>query len=82
MPNPFNVIKSVLPNINNIKNVYKAMSQSQNPYQMFMNLAGNNPQMQPIIQAIQNGGNPQQIVNQLCQQRGINANEYIKSMTG
>lgn len=82
MPNPFNVFNSVLPNLNNIKNVYKAMSQSQNPYQMFLNLAGNNPQMQPIVQAMQNGGNPQMIFNQMCQQRGINPNDFIKSITG
>lgn len=82
MPNPFNIMNSVLPNLNNIKNVYKAMSQSQNPYQMFMNLAGNNPQMQPIIQAMQNGGNPQMIFNQMCQQRGIDPNDFIKSITG
>lgn len=82
MPNPFNIMNSVLPNLNNIKNVYKAMSQSQNPYQMFMNLAGNNPQMQPIIQAMQNGGNPQIIFNQMCQQRGIDPNDFIKSITG
>lgn len=81
MPNPFNVFNSVLPNLNNIKNVYKAMSQSQNPYQMFLNLAGNNPQMQPIVQAMQNGGNPQAIFNQMCQQRGIDPNEFIKSIT-
>lgn len=82
MPNPFNIMNSVLPNLNNIKNVYKAMSQSQNPYQMFLNIAGNNPQMQPIVQAMQNGGNPQAIFNQMCQQRGINPNDFIKSITG
>ena len=82
MPNPFNVMKSVFPDLSNIKNVYKAMSQSQNPYEMFLKLAGNNPQLQPIVQAMQNGGNPQQIFNQICQQRGINPNEFIKSITG
>ena len=82
MPNPFNVINSVFPNLNNIKNIYQAMSQSQNPYQMFMNLAGDNPNMQPIVNALQNGGNPQMIFNQMCQQRGINPNDFIKSITG
>ena len=83
MANPFNFGSSaVLPNLNNIKGIYQAMSQSNTPYQMFMNLASNNPQMQPIIQAMQQGGNPQQIFNSMCQQRGINPNDFIKSITG
>lgn len=35
MANPFNFGSSaVLPNLNNIKGIYQAMSQSNNPYQM------------------------------------------------
>ena len=60
MPNPFNVGGSAtFPDLNNLKGVYQAMSQAKNPYQMFMNLAGNNPQLQPIIKAMQSGGNPE-----------------------
>ena len=82
MPNPFNIGGSTPNFTNNLKNIYQAMSQSANPYQMFLNLAGNNPQMQPIIKAMQSGGNPQQIFNQMCRQRGINPNEFIKQITG
>lgn len=78
MANPFNMNNSN----NMFKNIYQAMSQSQNPYEMFMRLAGNNPQMQPIVNAMRNGMNPQQIFNNMCQQRGINPNEFIKSITG
>ena len=83
MPNPFNLGgSSSFPNLNNIKGIYQAMSQAKNPYQMFMNLAANNPQMQPIVKAMQNGGDPQQIFTSMCQQRGINPNDFIKKITG
>lgn len=78
MANPFNTNNS-----NNIfRNIYQAMSQSQNPYDMFMRLAGNNPQMQPIVNAMRSGMKPEQIFNNMCQQRGINPQEFIKSITG
>lgn len=85
MPNPFNMNNNFNPYMNNnneFRNLYRAMCQSNNPYQMFMNLAGNNPNMQPIINAMQNGINPQQIFNTMCQQRGINPNQFLKSITG
>ena len=77
MANPFYSASS-----NYIKDIYNAMRQSRDPMQMFMRLAGNNPQMQPIIQAMQNGMNPQQIFNNLCQQRGINPQQFLKNITG
>lgn len=81
MPNPFyDGGFPSFPNMNNLKGIYQAMSQSQNPYQMFMNLAGNNPQLQPIVRAMQSGGNPQQIFTSMCQQRGINPNDFIKQL--
>ena len=77
MANPFYSASS-----NYIKDIYNAMRQSRDPMQMFMRLAGNNPQMQPIINAMQNGMNPQQIFNNMCQQRGINPRQFLKNITG
>lgn len=77
MANPFYSASS-----NYIKDIYNAMRQSRDPMQMFMRLAGNNPQMQPIINAMQNGMNPQQIFNNMCQQRGINPQQFLKTITG
>lgn len=76
MANPFYSASS-----NYIKDIYNAMRQSRDPMQMFMRLAGNNPQMQPIINAMQNGMNPQQIFNNMCQQRGINPQQFLKNIT-
>ena len=75
MPNPFNVQH------NPIKDMYKAVTQSNNPMQMFMNIAGNNPKMQPIIRALRQGTNPKQIFDEMCQQRGINPQEFLNNIT-
>ncbi len=82
MPNPFNVKPSNSNNFGAYRDAYKMFSQSKNPMQLFMNMASKNPNMQPIINMIQNSGNPQMVFNQLCQQRGINPQEFLKSITG
>ena len=78
MPNPFNTVNTPS---NYIKDIYKAVAQSNNPMQMFMNIAGNNPQMQPIINALRRGTNPKQIFDEMCQQRGVNPQEFLNSIT-
>jgi len=67
-------------NINNLKSIYKAISQSNNPQQLFTQLAGQNPQLQPIVKALQQGISPQQIFDNICQQRGINPQEFINTL--
>ena len=76
MSNPFNT-----PNYNQYKEAYKMFSQSKNPMQLFMNMASQDPNMQHIMSMIQAGQNPQMIFNQLCQQRGINPQEFLKNIT-
>lgn len=61
----------------NLLNTFRSFS---NPYQAFMNMANQNPQMRPIISQIQQGVNPQTIFNSLCQQKGINPQEFIKNL--
>lgn len=78
MPNPFNIQANPT---NYIKDIYKAVMQSNNPMQTFMSIAGNNPNMQPIIAALKNGGNPEQLFKSICQQRGINPQEFLNSIT-
>ncbi len=81
MPNPFvNNVPSN--NLNNIQNVYKMLMNSRDPKGLFIQLAQQNPQLRPIAQALQQGGNPQAIFNQICQQRGVNPDEFIRSITG
>ena len=86
MSNPFNALKPNNPYNNNnmagVRNIYQAMTQSGNPMQMFQNLAMRNPQMQPVLNMLRNGANPQQVFNSLCQQRGINPQEFIRNIVG
>lgn len=81
MTNPFNVLNTMNQPSSDIKQMYQAFSQSNNPMQMFMQMAGQNPQLQPIVNALRSGGNPQQIFNQICSQRGINPQEFLNNLT-
>lgn len=76
MPNPL-----LQPNYGQIKEIYNAMK-SGNPMQMFQQMASRNPNMKPILNMLNNGANPQQVFYQICQQRGINPDEFIKNITG
>lgn len=83
MGNPFNALNPNNPlrgyDFNQLRNMYKNMG---NPMQMLNQMAMQNPRMQPIVQALQGGANPQQLFNTLCQQRGINPREFVKNITG
>ena len=63
------------------KNLYSAV-QSGNIGQIFQQMAMNNPQMQPVLQMMSSGVTPRQIFYEICQQRGINPDEFIKNITG
>lgn len=86
MSNPFNVLNNSNQmfnnsNIQSIKNAYQLLTNSKNPMQVFNMLAQNNPAMKPILNMLNNGGNPQQIFMNMCKERGINANEFLKQIT-
>lgn len=76
MPNPL-----LQPNMNQMKELYNAM-RSGNSMQIFQKMAQNNPNMQPILNMLNSGANPQQLFYQMCKQRGINPEEFIKNITG
>ena len=67
---------------NNLKDIYKILSKSNNPMQVFQNIAQNNPRMAPIMDLLNKGYSPEQVFNAMCQQRGLNPQEFIKSITG
>lgn len=86
MSNPFNTLNLTNPmntnNMESIRNAYQMLTQSRNPMQAFQQLAQQNPQLQPALQMLQQGMTPQQIFNIMCQQRGINPQEFLKNITG
>jgi len=79
MSNPFNALN---PSIAPIQNAYQMLVNSPNPMAMFRQMAANNPRLQPIVNMLNQGANPQQIFNSMCQQRGINPQEFLKNITG
>ena len=64
----------------NLENAYSSLMHSNNPMQTFNQIVMNNPQMQPIINALNMGMNPQQLFYSMCQQRGINPQQFLNSI--
>ena len=69
-------------NMGNIQAAYRALSNSRNPMQAFMQMAAQNPNLQPIANALRNGADPQSLFRSLCQQRGIDPNEFMRALNG
>lgn len=68
-------------NINQMKEMYKSIK-GGNPMQMIQKMAQANPNMQQVLNMLNNGANPQALFYQMCKQRGINPDEFIKNITG
>lgn len=79
MPNPFNTM-NMNPNFQ-LKNMYQLLMNSQNPMAMFQQMAVQNPRLRPIVEMLRNKS-PQEVFNSLCQQRGVNPDEFIKNIKG
>ena len=79
MPNPFLQQNN---NMNNLKQIYNTFINAKNPQEVFMNIAKNNPRLQPFANMIRNGSNPEQVFYELCKQRGIDPQTFIKQITG
>lgn len=77
MPNPFYQTQQ----LSNYKSIYQALMTSKNPMQLFTNLAAQNPNLKPVIEMLNKGADPQQIFTSMCQQRGINPQEFLKQIT-
>lgn len=58
------------------------MNAGRNPMAMLESMAAQNPAMQPVMQALRSGMSPQQVFQSLCQQRGINPQEFLRQLTG
>lgn len=84
MPNPFfesgpRPSSTVEPSPN-MKELYKMLTQSNNPTQLFYNIAKNNPNMKPALDLLQNGYSPQQVFEQMCKQRGLNPQDVLSKL--
>ena len=79
MPNPFNV-QNTNPNIQ-MQNIYKMLMQSNNPTQLFQQIASNNPRMRPVLDMLKTKS-PEEVFKSMCSQRGIDPQQFINSITG
>ena len=86
MSNPFNTLNPSNPmntnRLGEMKNMYQAFQNAKNPMALFEQLAYRNPQLQPILNQLKRGANPNQVFNQICQQRGIDPQQLIKALKG
>ena len=81
MPNPFNFNGGNSNNLN-IQQLYKMVMNSRNPMQLLEQMSANNPQLRQVVQTLKNGANPQSLFVELCKQRGVDPNAFLKSIQG
>lgn len=67
-------------NPNNIKMLMDLYKSGMDPKAMISILGMNNPQMQPVIQMLQQGKDPKELFYNLCQQQGIDPNTIINQL--
>ena len=86
MPNPFNMNNNLgnFSNINmaQIRQMYQMFKSGGDPIKMVQAMSSQNPQAQQVLQMLKSGNNPEQMFRTLCQQKGINPDEFIRSITG
>jgi len=79
MPNPFNTQNTS--STMQMQNIYKMLTQSKNPVQLFQQLASNNPNMRPVLDMLKTKS-PEEVFNYMCRQRGVDPQQFLKSITG
>ena len=67
-------------NMGQVKKIYDMLRNSNNPNLLLDNLVKQNPQMAQTVNLIKSNGNYEQVFRNMCQQRGINADEFVKDM--
>ena len=71
-----------MPNgIAQVKNLMNVLRNSNNPQQLFFNMAKQNPQLQQIMNTIQNSNKtPKELFYQMAEQKGVNPEEILKQL--
>ena len=50
------------------------------PLSMIRQMASQNPAYEPIMRMLQNGASPESVFRQMCQERGINPEQFIQGL--
>ena len=68
---------------NGLMGMIKAYRNARNPQQMLNSIIQQNPQMQAVMNLVnQNGGNAQNLFYALARQRGIDPDAFLKNIFG
>ena len=67
-------------NMQQVKQVYSMLKNSNNPEILLNQMANQNPQLRQTINLIKRNGNYEQVFRSMCSERGINADDFIKQM--
>ena len=68
-------------NINQIKQMMNLFKGTNNPQQLLINLAKQNPQIQNVMNLVQNSGkSPKDLFYQMAQQKGINPDDVLNAL--
>ena len=72
---------SPLPNLNGVKQMMNMVRGAGNPQMMLQSLMQRNPQLQQVMNVVQQHGNdPQKAFYALCEQRNINPQQIIDAL--
>lgn len=67
--------------VNQFKQMMNTLRTSKNPQQLFLNMLGNNPQVQQAIQMMkQTGQSPKDLFYQMAQQKGVDPQQIINML--
>lgn len=69
-------LQQAMPQLKQMANSMKGL-QGGNISQMLGQVMGQN---NPMLQSLMNGGNPEQLVRQQCEQQGINIDEFMNQI--
>ena len=67
-------------NMQQVKHIYTMLKNSNNPNFLLNQMANQNPQLRQAINLIKQNGNYEQIFRNMCNERGINADDFVKQM--
>lgn len=67
--------------IGNGMNAVRGMA-GGDPRALLSQMAMTNPQAQQVLNMLNGGANPEQLYRQLCQQRGVNPDEFLQTIKG
>jgi len=67
-------------NMQQVKQIYSMLKNSNNPNVILNQMAQQNPQLRQTINLIKQNGNYEQIFRDMCKQRGINADDFVRQI--